>query len=112
MISIFKQIERSENLLAGFLALRKAYIELTKALPRVALPANAELSAQCKEELEAAASQLADTESVKTIDATGKVALSRLEAIYHSNRAALEERDAALKDVVASVAEAISGFKG
>lgn len=73
MISIFKQIEQSENLQAAFRELRKAYLELTKALPRAALPANPELSAQCKEQLEAQASQLEDTPAAKIIDAAGRL---------------------------------------
>lgn len=112
MISLFKQIEDSENLLAGFRALRKAYLELMRVLHRAALPANPELSAQCKEELDALASQLENAQAAEPIDAARKATLAQFEAIYHSNRAALEERDVALKDVVTSIAEAISGFKG
>ena len=112
MISIRRQIEQSESLLLQFRALRKAYLELTRALPQAALPVNPELSGQCKEECDKFTVLLDDAPAAQTIDQAGKVALGQLEAIYHSNRAGIEERDAALKDVVASVAEAISSFKG
>ncbi|MGD0778872.1 MAG: diguanylate cyclase [Candidatus Solibacter sp.] len=112
MISILKQIEQSENSLLRFRALRRAYLALAGALPMVALPVNPELSGQCKEECDKFTALLDDTSPAQTIDQAGKVVLDQLEAIYHSNRAGIEERDAALKDVVASVAEAISSFKG
>ncbi|MBS1854327.1 MAG: GGDEF domain-containing protein [Acidobacteria bacterium] len=112
MISIFRQVEQSERLLAAFRALRKAYLELSVALPKAALPANPELSTSCKEELDGLASLIQETTEAKAIDEAGQVALSQVDVIYHANRTALAERDAALKDVVASVAEAISGFKG
>ena len=112
MISIRKQIDQSEKLLLQFRALRKAYVELTRALPKAALPVNPELSGQCKDECDKFTALLDDAPAAQTIDQAGKIALVQLEAIYHSNRAGIEERDAALKDVVASVAEAISSFKG
>lgn len=112
MISILKQIEQSEKLVFQFQALRKAYLELTSALPKTALPVNPELSGQCREEWDKFTALLDNSPEVKNIDQSGKVALGQLEAIFHSNRAGIEERDAALKDVVTSVAEAISGFKG
>ena len=107
MISILKQIGESENAILRFRALRKAYLELTKALPKAALPANPELSEQCKEEFDRFEALLGDTVAAQTIGQTGKVALDHLEAICHANRTGMDERDAALKDVVASVAEAI-----
>lgn len=112
MISIRKQIEQSESSLLRFRALRKAYLELTRVLPKAALPVNPELAGQCKEECDRFEALLDETTSAQTIDQAGKAALEQFEAIYHSNRAGIEERDAVLKDVVASVAEAISSFKG
>src|ERR1017187_7723211 len=101
MISIRKQIDQSEKLLLQFRALRKAYVELTRALPKAALPVNPELSGQCKDECDKFTALLDDAPAAQTIDQAGKIALVQLEAIYHSNRAGIEERDAALKDVVA-----------
>jgi diguanylate cyclase (GGDEF)-like protein len=112
MISIRKQIDEAEALHGGFRAMRKAYLDLTKALPKAALPANPALSGQCQGELEKLAALLGETPALPAIGEAGKLALDQLEAIYHSNRTAVEERDNALKDVVASVADAISSFKG
>lgn len=112
MISIFKQIAQSEESLLRSRALLKAYLDLTGDLPRLALPVNPELSGACKEECDRFTALLKDTPTVETIDQAGKVVLDQVEAIYHSNRAGIEEREAALKDVLASVAEAMNGFKG
>src|ERR1017187_10979874 len=59
------------------------------------------LSGQCKDECDKFTALLDDAPAAQTIDQAGKIALVQLEAIYHSNRAGIEERDAALKDVVA-----------
>jgi diguanylate cyclase (GGDEF)-like protein len=112
MISIRKQIEHADYLAACFRALLKAYLGLAKSLPTAALPANPDLAAQCKEDLERSAAALKDTPPVEAIDEAGKLALQRIDDIFHSNRAALEERDTALKEVVASVAQAMAGFRG
>jgi len=42
----------------------------------------------------------------------GKVALVQLDAICRSNTAAIEERDASIKEVVGTVSEVVNGFKG
>src|ERR1035441_7793443 len=89
MISIRRQIEQSESLLLQFRALRKAYLELTRALPQAALPVNPELSGQCKDECDKFTALLDDAPAAQTIDQAGKVALGQLEAIYHSNRAGI-----------------------
>ena len=112
IISIFKQIEKSEEISSGFRALLNAYLELTRFLPKAALPASPPLSERCKEEVEKLAALLDDTPPVEVIEEAGRIALGQFEAIYHSNRAALDERDTALKDVVTSVAQAMSSFKG
>jgi diguanylate cyclase (GGDEF)-like protein len=74
--------------------------------------ANPELSAQCKQNLERVTAPLEDNAAVQAIDEAGKIALQQIEQICRSNKAAVDERDAAVKDVVAMVAKAISGFKG
>ena len=112
MISIRRQVEHADYLAACFQALMKAYLELTRSLPTAALPANPDLAGQCKEDLERSATALKDTPPVEAIDEAGKLALQRIDDIFHSNRAALEERDTALKEVVVSVAQAIAGFRG
>src|ERR1035441_9056208 len=92
MISIRKQIDQSEKLLLQFRALRKAYVELTRALPKAALPVNPELSGLCKDECDKFTALLDDAPAAQMIDQAGKIALVQLEAIYHSNRAGIEER--------------------
>jgi diguanylate cyclase len=112
MISIRKQVEHGDYVAACFRALLKAYVELTRSLPTAALPANPDLAGQCKEDLERSATALKDTPPVEAIDEAGKLALQHIDGIFHSNRAALEERDAALKEVVVLVAQAVAGFRG
>jgi diguanylate cyclase (GGDEF)-like protein len=112
LISIRKQIEESEHSALRFRALLKALLELITVLPNSALPANSELSSNCKKELEQVAASLTGEPGVKVIEEAGRVALREMEAICRSNKAALEERDTALKDVVATVAQAVSHFKG
>ena len=112
MISLRKEIEESEQVALRFRALLKVLLELTTLLPKAALPANAELSSNCKKELEQVTAPLAGEPAVKAIQEAGKVALREIDAICSSNRAALEERDTALKDVVATVAAAVTFFKG
>ena len=46
------------------------------------------------------------------IEEAGKVSIQQVEEICRSNRVAMEERDAALKEVVESVAGAVGSFKG
>jgi diguanylate cyclase (GGDEF)-like protein len=87
-------------------------VSLTAALPNAALPANPELAAQCKQTLEQAAAAVSLDASVKDLDQAGKTAVAQLDAICRSNTAALDERDAALKEVVGTVSEVINGFKG
>jgi diguanylate cyclase (GGDEF)-like protein len=112
LISLLKHIDESEHVAIRFAALRKAFLSLTAALPKTALPANSELSSRCKEDIKRVTVPLAGDPPVTAIDEAGGVALQQIEEICLSNKAAFEERDAALKGVVATVAEAISHFKG
>ena len=111
MISLRKQIEESENADGRARALAKAFLSLIFALPKAALPANAELSAQARELLEKSAEPLKGEPRVPEIDAAGSVAVQQVDEIYKSNKTAIEERDAALKEVVETVAWAIGSFK-
>jgi diguanylate cyclase (GGDEF)-like protein len=112
LISIRRAIDESEQFATCFAALLKAFLGLTAVVPKTAMPANPEISTQCKQELEWATATLKDQPRVRAIDEAGKVALEQIEQICLSNKAALEERDAAVKDVVAMVAKAIGGLKG
>jgi diguanylate cyclase (GGDEF)-like protein len=112
MISIRKQIEESENSEARAAALLRAFLGLTGALPKAALPANAELSAQCRDHLDKAAESLKNEPRVPAIDEAGTVAVQQVDEICRSNKLAIEERDSALKEVVETVAWAVHSFKG
>jgi diguanylate cyclase len=112
VISIRKKIEESEQRAQTFNALMNAFLELTSALPKAALPADPELSRQSTEVLQPFSARLKDSPGSETIDEAGKLAFQQIDAICQSNRVAIEDRDTALKEVVASVAEAISGFRG
>jgi diguanylate cyclase (GGDEF)-like protein len=115
MISILKQIEKSEDSVLRFRALRKVYLDVAKALPKAALPVNPELSRECKEEYAKIAALLDDAPAGPTpqaINEAGQIVLDQLETIYQANRVGMEDRDAALKDLVASVADAVGSFKG
>jgi diguanylate cyclase (GGDEF)-like protein len=112
MISIRRQIEDSENSEARAKALLKAFLGLTGAVPKAALPASAELAAQCREALEQMAAALKSEPRVPEIDDAGTLAVQQVEEICRSNKRAIEERDAALKEVVETVAWAVNSFKG
>ena len=112
MISIRRQILEADHFAPRFEALRNALLALTAVLPRAALPANPELATHCKESLDQAALAVNSEASAKDLDQVGKVAVTELDAICRSNTEAIEQRDAALKEVVGTVAEVINGFKG
>jgi diguanylate cyclase (GGDEF)-like protein len=112
MISLRKQMQESENSEARVRALFKAFLGLISVVPKMALPANAELAARSRETLEKAAARLKGEAQVPEIDAAGTAAVQQVDEICKSNRLAIEERDAALKEAVETVSWAISSFKG
>jgi len=112
MISIRQQIQEADHFAPRFGALRNALLELTAGLPKAALPANPELATHCKETLDQTALAINFETPAKDLDQVGKVAVTQLDAICRSNTEAIEQRDAALKEVVGTVAEVINGFKG
>ena len=111
MISLRKEIRDAENAEARSRALTKAFLGLIFAVPKAALPANADLAAQSRESLEKAAEPLKGEPRVPEIDAAGAIAVQEVEEICKSNKIAIEERDGALKEVVETVAWAINSFK-
>jgi diguanylate cyclase (GGDEF)-like protein len=111
MISLRKQIQESENAEARARALVRAFLDLISAVPRTALPANAGLAVQSRESLEKAAEPFKGEPQVAEIDAAGAVAVRQVDEICNSNKVAIEERDAAIKEVVDTVASAVSSFK-
>lgn len=111
MISIRREMDESEQFAASFAVLLKVFQELATAVPKTALPASPDLFARCGQELEQATAQWKQRPPVKAIEGARDVSLNQIERICVSNRAALDERDAAVKDVVAMVAKAVSAFK-
>jgi len=111
MISLRKQIQDSENAEGRARALAKAFLGLIAEVPKAALPANAGLAAQARESLEKAGEPLKGEPRVPEIDNAGAVAVQQVDEICNSNKVAIEERDAALKEVVETVAWAIGSFK-
>ena len=112
MISLRKQMDDAENADARARALTGAFLGLAAAVPKAALPANAELAAHSRDSLEKAVEPLKREPRVPEIEAAGAAAVGQVEEICRSNRMAIEERDAALKEVVESLAAAASSFKG
>lgn len=111
MISLRKEIQESENSEARAKALAKAFLGLIFAVPKTALPANADLASQSRENLEKVAEPLKNHPRLPEIDAAGTAAVKQVDEICKSNKAAIEERDAAIKEVVDTVAWAINSFK-
>jgi diguanylate cyclase (GGDEF)-like protein len=112
LISIRRKIDETEQLATRFQALVKAFLGLITALPRTALPANPELSVQCKENLEEVTAAFRFEPPAKAIDEASKAVLQQIENVCRSNKAAIEERDAALRDMITTVAGAINGLRG
>jgi diguanylate cyclase len=111
MISLRKEMLDSENAEGRARALAKAFLGLLFAVPKAALPANAELAAQSKDILERVAEPLKGEPRVPEIDAAGAAAVKQIDEICKSNKVAIEERDAALKETVETVAWAIGSFR-
>jgi diguanylate cyclase (GGDEF)-like protein len=112
MISLRKQIQDSENSEGRARALTKAFLGLLSAIPKTALPANSDLAAKSRENLEKIAEPFKGEPRVPEIETAATVAVEQVDEICKSNKLAIEERDAALKEVVETVAWAISSFKG
>ncbi|HEX3742483.1 MAG TPA: GGDEF domain-containing protein [Bryobacteraceae bacterium] len=111
MISLRKEIRDAENAESRARALAKAFLGLTSALPKAAIPANTGLSAQVREKLDDACEPLKGEPRAPEIEAAGTVAVQQVDEICKSNKIAFEERDAALKEVVETVAWAVNSFK-
>jgi len=111
LISIRKHIEESEYFAPRFQALLKAFLGLIAALPEAVLPANSDFARQCEARLAEATAPLNETPPIKAIEDAGKVTLEQFGTIRITNQRALDERDEALKEVIATVAEAVGSFK-
>lgn len=111
MISIRKEIHKSQQLAECFAALLKVFLDVVAAVPKAALPADPGLFAECGQKVEEAAAPLKGSPAVAAIQSAGNLSLHQIDQICATNQAAFEERDGAIKDVVALVAKVISGIK-
>ncbi len=112
MISLRRSIDEHERFNQSFQALINVFQGLANAIPKAALPASPEVSEQCRQELRRAAERIKNAPSRAEIDQAGAAAFVQIEDICKSNQMAIQERDAALKNVVATVAGAVSGLRG
>jgi diguanylate cyclase (GGDEF)-like protein len=112
LISIRRQMNEAERLADQFCALVNAFVGLTGVLPKTALPADPESSRRCKEDFNRVSALLRDNPSTDEIRSVGRSVVERVEEIGRTNKAALDDFDGTIRDVVATVAAAISGFKG
>ena len=112
MISIRKQIEEADHFSARFEALRHSHLALTSALPDAGKAADPDLAAQVKLLLDQAALAVLYEASAKQLEEAGTIAVNQLRTIARANTTAIEERDASLKEVAATFADCIKGFKG
>lgn len=112
MISIRREMEQSEGWLNRFQWLLQAFLRLSNAVPAVALPADPALFESSKQAVAKAMASLSERPGMETIDSAALDVVQQLEQACHSNQSALEERDAAVRDVVEIVAEAVGSFKG
>jgi GGDEF domain-containing protein len=113
MISLRREIDAADHFVPRFRALLKAFLGVAAMVPKTALPVSSDLADTCKADLERATALLsADEPNAQAIEQAGAAAVSHLETICAATQAAVDERDAALKDVVATAAEAIGSFKG
>jgi len=112
LISIRRQMNEGERLAACFRALVNAFLGVADVLPKTIVPAGPELTRQCKKILEQLTAPLRGDPEAASIEEVGKVVAKQIEEIARSNKAAADDFDTTMKAVVATVAAAISGFKG
>jgi len=111
LISIRKEMDESQQLADRFSALLQAFLDVGATIPKAALPADPELFAQCGQKIEQAAATLKSSPPLAAIQSARNLSLHQIDQICAANQAAFDERDAAVKDVVAMVAKAIGGIK-
>ena len=112
MISIRREMEQSDSWRNRFQGMLQAFLRLSSAVPAVALPADQALFESSKLAVAKAIAPLSEQPGLKAIDSAAQEVVEQLEQACQSNQSALEERDAAVRDVVEIVAEAVSSFKG
>ena len=112
LISIRKQMNEADSLAARLRALVNAFLGVTAVLTKTAVPASPEFTRQCRQNFEQATASLKSDSSAESIDEAGNGVVRQIEEIARSNKTALDDYDTTMKDVVATVAAAISGFRG
>ena len=111
MISLRKEIDESQQLADSFTALLQAFLDVGTDIPKTALPADPELSADCEHRFERAAASLKSGRHPADVQSTRQILLNQIARICAANQAAFTERDSAVKDIVAMVAKAIGGIR-
>jgi diguanylate cyclase len=96
---------RMGSLLAAFKA-------AASAGAKTALAPHLEFAQACRQKLELAAGRLDNRSTPEAIADAGKTVAEQIGQIRSSNEAVLQQRDAAVKEVVTMVAGAVRGFKG
>jgi diguanylate cyclase (GGDEF)-like protein len=89
-----------------------AFLGVAAALPKTVMPAGSEATRQCSENFAQLTAPLKDDPGAESIEEVGKVVVRQIEEIARSNKSALDDCDATMKDVITTVAAAIKGFKG
>lgn len=112
LISIRRHMDESQQVSTRFYALLKTFEDVVAVLHKTVLPPNPVFSQHCRESLERITAPLGGSPTVEAIDEAGKSAVEQVEEICRCNKSMLEEIDITMKDVVATVAIAISGFRG
>lgn len=112
LISILRQMNEADRMAGRCRAFLKAFLGVTVVVPQTAVPISPEHLRQCKESFEQLTDSLREDADAESIEEIGKVVIKQIEEIARSNRAAVDDFDSTMKDVVSTVAAAISGFKG
>lgn len=85
---------------------------VTAALPKTAVPPTPELSRQYKKSFAQVTAPLKDNPDPESIEEIGKVIVGQVEEIALNNKATLDDFDSTIREVVSTVAAAVSGLKG
>jgi len=112
LISIRRQMNDAERLTARWSALVKAFLGVTAALPKTALPTSQQLSRQFRENFAQLTRPLKDDPPPESIEEVGETVVKEVDEIARSNQATMDEFDSTMKDVVSTVAAAIGAFRG
>lgn len=111
LISIRRQMTEADRLANGFRTLVNAFLNVAAVLHKTAVPASPEVARQCSQNLVQLTAPLRDNPEADSIEAMGRVVANQVEEIARSNKAVLEDYDTTMRDVVVTVASAVSGFK-